>query len=327
MLFAFLFASWLPLKRQPASQASYSCSSYIVMERHSYQVLEGSNIHLQRSVASISKIMTAIVALESGQTFDIVEVEAAATKQEGSSLYLKEGDTLTVLDLVFGLLLRSGNDAAFQLASYLGPGVDGFVVKMNEKARALGMNDTTFNNPSGLDVDDAGNISSAYDIAKLFSYCMKNELFAKVSGRKVYQSAYGSTWHNKNRLLNSYDKCDGGKTGYTTKAKRTLVTGAKDGETELAVVTLNCGGDFAFHRELFEKHFARYAYVPFLRPGLNIIGDQSVVSKENCGLVLEKDRVLGGTMLYQFDEEGQLLKMYFVTRDNDYIQVEKGGVA
>lgn len=303
---------------------SYSCSSYVVMERHSTLVLEGSNIHLQRSVASISKIMTAIIALESGRTFDIVTVEKEATRQEGSSLYLKEGDTLTLLDLVFGLLLRSGNDAAYQIASYLGPGVDEFVVLMNQKAQELGLRDSRFNNPSGLDIDDEGNISSAYDIAKLFSYCMQNEIFTRITSRKSYLSAYGSTWINKNRLLTSYDKCDGGKTGYTVNAKRTLVTGGKDQDMELTIVTLNCGGDFSFHRALYEKYFAKYVYVPFLVKGLNFIGSQVVKSQKDVGIMLDKEKFSGGTMLYQFDSEGKLLKMYFVTKDNDYLLVEGG---
>lgn len=294
---------------------SFIASSYIVMERHQREVLEGQNIHEVRSVASISKVMTAIIALESERIFDVVTATEEAIKQEGSSIYLKLGDKLTLLDLVYGLLLRSGNDAAYLIANYLGPGLPEFVSKMNEKARSIGMKNSTFNNPSGLDIDDEGNLSTAYDMALLFSYSMENELFRRIVNTSSYSSKYG-VFQNKNRLLKSYPNCEGGKTGYTLKAKRTLVTGAKKDDTLLTVVTLNCGNDFNFHKALYEKHFAKNAYVAFLTKGVNQIGGYRVYAKKEYGIILNKKEVNSKTIkLYRFDEEGVLHEMMVVLND------------
>lgn len=306
-------------KEIPAS--TFLATSYIVLERHQNEVLEGSNIHEVRSVASISKILTAIIALESEKIFDVVTATEEAIKQEGSSIYLKAGDRLTLLDLIYGLLLRSGNDAAYLIADYLGPGLGGFVRKMNEKAHSIGMKNSTFNNPSGLDIDDAGNLSTAYDMALLFSYSMQNELFKRIVKTTSYSSKYG-TFLNKNRLLKSYPYCDGGKTGYTLKARRTLVTGASKDDTSLVVVTLNCGNDFNFHQTLYEKHFNKYAYVPFLNKGVNDIGPYRVYAKKEYGLILPKEEVSKKTIkLYRFDPKGNLEEMMVVLKDGKRVVI------
>lgn len=153
----FTFFNWNNTK--PVSSAYYA-RSYIVMNRDDKSVLEGKDIHNPRSVASISKVMTCIIALESEHIFDLVEADEETTKQVGSSIYLTVGEKLSVLDLCFGLMLRSGNDAAYALANYLGGSQESFVEKMNFKAKEIGMLNSRFNNPSGLDIDEEGNIST-----------------------------------------------------------------------------------------------------------------------------------------------------------------------
>lgn len=163
-----IFLPFLKNNQSVTNKVEVPCSSYIVMNRLTNEVLSGKNIDLQRSVASISKIMTAIIALESDRLFDIITIDEEATRQEGSSLYLKKEEQISLIDLVYGLMLRSGNDAAYSIATYLSGDVIKFKDRMNAKAQELKMFNSRFNNPSGLDIDDEGNISTAYDMAILF---------------------------------------------------------------------------------------------------------------------------------------------------------------
>lgn len=324
LLFSFLSVIFtFNSPKNATNRPEIACSSYVVMNRLTYEVIAGKDIHLTRSVASISKIMTAIIALESDHLFDIVEITPESTKQEGSSLYLKAGDKLTVIDLVYGLMLRSGNDAAHALATYLSQDIDSFKIKMNEKAKKIGMNDSTFNNPSGLDVDDDGNLSSAYDMARLFSYAMQNSIFSQIVGSKEYRCQENHLWYNKNKLLKLYEYCDGGKTGYTLKAKRTLVTGAKKGATELAIVTLNCGGDFSYHKALYEYYLNNFEYIPYLSKGNNYISEHLIISDKNIGLWKSKDEISDKCIkLYRFDLDGNLIEMLFIDENNKVERIE-----
>ena len=160
-----------------AMDTSASCA--IVMDQNSNRIIYSKNIHTVRSVASISKIMTAILAIESGKMDEKVTVGDEILKAYGSAVYLQVGEELTLRDLVYALMLRSGNDAALAIANYVGDDVDEFVEKMNQKAVQIGMKNTTFHNPHGLD-EDEGNLSTAYDMAILTSYAMKNEEYKKI---------------------------------------------------------------------------------------------------------------------------------------------------
>ena len=222
----------------------------VLMESHTKRVLYEKNAHIQRPVASISKIMTAIIAIENVNLDDYVVVSKEATEQIGSSLYLRLGEEITIRDLLYGLMLRSGNDAAYLIAEYVGGNIDNFVYLMNEKAKELGLRNSTFENPSGLD-EDSKNISTAYDMALITKYAMDNPLFRKITNTIRYraQTKDGTIylWHNKHRLINRYDYIIGGKTGYTKLAKRTLVSVGNKDDLELIVVTLNSGDDWNDH--------------------------------------------------------------------------------
>ncbi len=239
---------------------STNASSSILMDIDSKRILYGNNIHDIRSVASISKIMTAILAIESGKLNNQVIINDSINKAYGSGIYVKVGEKLTLKDLVYGLMLRSGNDAALAIANYVAKDTDEFVKLMNKKANEIGMKNTTFNNPSGLD-EEKGNYSTAYDMALLMSYAYKNKDFQKIIGTKKYTLKTNMNtyiWHNKNKLLNSYKYCTGGKTGFTKKARRTLVTTASNNNLNLVVVTLNDGDDWNDHKKLFEYGFNNY---------------------------------------------------------------------
>lgn len=258
-------------------------TSYIVMEASSRQVLEEKNMHVSRSVASISKIMTCIVALENMALDTKIEIGEEIKKAYGSGIYIHIGDTITLQDLLYGLMLRSGNDAALCIAYHVGgESIEHFVEMMNQKAQEIGMKDTVFHNPSGLDEEDEGNQSSAYDMALLMAYCSENPTFNQIVSTKSYKRLDGQgTWKNKNRLLSSYEYCVGGKTGFTKKAKRTLVTRAKKEDVSLIIVTLNCGNDFEFHQSKYEEYFALYEKVLVLARGVHTIADQVVEVPED----------------------------------------------
>lgn len=244
-------------------------NKYILMDMDTNRIIIGENINEVKSVASISKIMTAILAIESGKMDDKVTVGDEILAAYGSGIYIKQGEILTLKDLVYGLMLRSGNDASYAIAKYVGGSVENFVKKMNEKAIEIGMKNTTFNNPNGLD-EEKGNYSTAYDMAILTSYAMKNNEYKKITKTKKYvlktnMNVY--SWTNKNKLLKLYKYATGGKTGYTKIAKRTLVTTASKNNINLVVVTLNDGDDWNDHIELFDYGFNTYKKYSILKKG------------------------------------------------------------
>lgn len=244
---------------QVASAApGVSANNAVLIEQSTGRVLFEKDAHSQESIASITKIMTAIIAIESGKMKEKVTVSREAIYTEGSSIYLEQGEKMTLEDLVYGLMLRSGNDAAVAIAEHVGGSLDGFVYLMNEKAKWLGMENTHFDNPHGLDSDN--HYSSAYDMAILTQYAMNNEKYREISGTTSYKSD-GRTysWINKNKLLTQYyEYCTGGKTGFTKKTGRTLVsTASKDG-MDLIAVTLNAPDDWKDHMSLYEWGFENF---------------------------------------------------------------------
>ncbi|WP_445612616.1 D-alanyl-D-alanine carboxypeptidase family protein [Geobacillus sp. YF-1] len=241
-----------------------SAKSAILMEQHSGRVLFAKDAYTKRRIASITKIMTAVLAIESGKMDDLVTVSARAVRTEGSSIYLRQGEKIKLRDLVYGLMLRSGNDAAVAIAEHVGGSVEGFVFLMNKKAAEIGMRDTEFANPHGLD-DAENHYSTAYDMALLMQYAMKNSEFRRISGTKVYRAPAppgeegARVWRNKNKLLTSlYEYCTGGKTGYTKRAHRTLVTTASKDGVNLIAVTLDAPDDWNDHIAMYEYGFSHY---------------------------------------------------------------------
>lgn len=247
----------------PNTYASTStASSYILMDASTGRVLQGKDINNKRLIASITKIMTCIIALEKADAESIVTVDESILKAYGSGIYIQIGEEIKLIDLLYGLMLRSGNDAAVMIASYISGSEEEFVKLMNNKAKEIGMTNTIFKNSSGLD-EEGGNYSTAYDMAILTKYAMKNDIYMTIVGTKSYQvkTNYKSyAWTNKNKLL-KYDYITGGKTGYTEKARRTLVSTASIDNMDLIVVTLNDSDDWNTHTDLYD--YAKNNYIPY----------------------------------------------------------------
>ena len=240
----------------PARAVSTSASSAILIDGESGRVLYEQNAHEERYIASITKLMTALVAMESGHDLDeVVTIKKEYTGAEGSSMYLREGEKLTLEALMYGLLLASGNDAALAVAGYCAGTVEEFVSLMNRKAVLLGMENTRFLNPSGLTQE--GHMSTAADMAKLAAACMKNEnIAAMVATRTI--TIGGRTFTNHNKLLWRYEGCIGMKTGYTERSGRTLISCAQREGQRLIAVTLNDGNDWADHTAMLDYGFAGF---------------------------------------------------------------------
>lgn len=254
-----------------ASQVHVSAQAAVLLDAESGRVLYEKNGHEPLRIASITKIMTAIVAIELGDLDDVVTVSPNASGVEGSSIYLLPGEKLSLEDLLYGLMLRSGNDAAVAIAEHIGGSVEGFVFLMNQKARELGMEHTVFSNPHGLDTHEE-HYSTAYDMALLSAYAMKNETFAQIVATKrktvpMPGEEWDRVWYNKNRLLSMYPYADGIKTGYTKRAGRTLVSSStKDGH-RLIAVTLNAPNDWQDHMALYEYGYRKYRQVTLAQEG------------------------------------------------------------
>lgn len=257
-LLLFLFCFVLLISKVNASRSS--AYEYILMDEVTGRVLEGKNIHNPKLIASITKIMSCILAIESNKVNDIVTVDDTISSSYGSGIYISVGEEIPLHDLLYGLMLRSGNDAALMIAKYVSGSIPDFVKLMNKKAKELGMKNTIFVNPSGLDNNKNGNYSTAYDMALLTRYAMQNKIYREIVKTKSYTvktNLKTYVWKNKNKLLN-YDYITGGKTGYTELAKRTLVsTGSKDGMSFI-VVTIKDSDDWNTHKTLYEEAFKKY---------------------------------------------------------------------
>lgn len=295
---------------------STSATSSILMDMDSGRIIYENNSHEVRSVASISKIMTAILAIESKKLDKTVKVSDVALEAYGSGIYIKPGEKLTLQDLVYGLMLRSGNDAALMIAEYVSGSVPKFVKKMNQKAQEIGMKQTTFHNPSGLDEDDeVGNFSTAYDMAILTSYAMKNKTYQKIVGTKKYTLKTNKNtyvWYNKNKLLTNYENTTGGKTGFTKKARRTLVSTASKDQLNFVVVTLNDGNDFQDHENLHEYGFTYYKKYRLLKKGTVKIEDEkyykneTLYIKNDIDYPLREDEKQSIRLSFQLNKKKQL---------------------
>lgn len=267
-----------------------SSRSAILIDQDTGRVLYSKNINEKRLIASTTKIMTAIIAIESGKLDDVVTINDSISKSYGSGIYIKPGEKITLRELVYGLLLRSGNDAALAIEDYLG-GHDKFITKMNIKAKKIGMNNTHFENASGLD-EESENLSTVYDMALLMKYANNNYDFREIDGTKkitVKTNKNTYIWHNKNKLLYSYKYATGGKTGYTIKAKRTLVTSASKNDVNLICVTFVDKDDFNTHKKIYEYGFNNYKrYLIINKKKLRINGYNNIFIKNNYYYLLKQ---------------------------------------
>ncbi len=253
-----------------AAPPSVSAQSAVVLDAASGRVLYDKNMERRSGMASTTKIMTAIVALESGNLEDTVKVSATAAGVEGSSMYLSAGEEITLEHLLYGLMLVSGNDAATAIAEHIGGSVEKFAAMMNDKAKEIGVENTHFDNPHGLATDT--HYTTAKDLAQITAYGLKNEKFAEIVSTKNKKvpwqgKSYQRQLNNHNKLLTMYDGCIGIKTGFTKATGRCLVSAVKREGMTLVCVTLNAPDDWNDHMKLYEDAFSRYHATPILTEG------------------------------------------------------------
>ena len=256
----FFFLSIFIVFLIPISVLADSAASSIVMDLDSGRILYQNSIHEERLIASTTKIMTAIVALENGDLTKKVTVGDEILSMYGTNIYVQVGEKMKLRDLLYGLMLRSGNDASVVIAKAVAGSEKKFVAMMNKKAQEIGMENTHFENPHGLD-EYTKNYSTAYDMALLSQYAYKNKTYRNIVSTKKYEVSTGGKtylWYNRNELLDNYKYCTGGKNGYTPKAGKTLVTTASKNGLNLTVVTLSDSDTYNNHQSLYEDIFSRY---------------------------------------------------------------------
>lgn len=254
-----------------------SANSAILLDGQTGRVLYEKQPDKQSLIASTTKIMTALIVCEQVNVLDRVCIPPEAVGIEGSSMYLKTGEIMTVQELLYGLMLHSGNDAAVALAIYCGGTVEGFAELMNDKAHRLGLRDTHFVNPNGL--DSPGHYSTARDLAVLAAYAMENPIFYQTVSTKTV-TVGGRSLRNHNKLLWQLDGADGVKTGFTKKAGRILVSSCTRDNRRLICVTMNDGNDWQDHKTLIESGFANYSVRQIVNKG-DCLGSASVISGES----------------------------------------------
>ncbi len=271
LLFGLLFFISINI----CSASSSSASSYVLMDETTSRVLASKDMNSSRLIASITKIMTSVLAIESGKVEDVVTVDESVLSAYGSGIYIEVGEEISLKDLLYGLMLRSGNDAAVMIATYIAGSEEEFVNMMNAKAKEIGMKNTTFYNSSGLPTP-SGNYSSCYDMALLTRYAMQYDLYKEIVSTKKYKVTTNKKtyiWNNKNKLLN-YDYITGGKTGYTEESGRTLVSTATIDDMNLIVVTIRDSDDWNTHLELY--NYAKENYVGYKvlnKNKFDVVGD------------------------------------------------------
>lgn len=244
------------------SAVSVSASASVLMNADTLTVYYEKNMNTKLPMASTTKIMTAVILCENAKLDGVVKVTYDMVAVEGSSMGLREGDRITYYGLLCGMLLASGNDAANTVAISIAGSTENFAKLMNEKAKEIGMKNTNFVTPSGL--DDERHYSTAYDMALLASYALKNQVIRDVVSQKSIQIEFGNpdikqTIRNHNRLLSIYENCIGIKTGFTKKSGRCLVSAAEKDGVKLIAVTLNAPSDWNDHCDLYDYGFLLFS--------------------------------------------------------------------
>lgn len=247
-----------------AESYNTSAKAMCVMEASSQRVLAQKNSSAQLPMASTTKIMTAITAIESGVDLNkVFEISPRAVGVSGTSLYLRAGEKFTLRDLLYGLMLISGNDASVAIGEYVGGSVEKFVEMMNKKAQEIGATNSHFDNTHGL--DSKNHYTTAYDLALITSYAMQNPTFKEIVSTKNIKitNSDGKNRYlkNKNKLLSSLEGCNGVKTGFTDDAGRCLVTSCERDGMDVVCVVLNCGPMFEESAALLDKAFKEYHLV------------------------------------------------------------------
>ena len=300
-IFLLIIVLIFGLNNYAVANSFVTAESAILIDAQTGQILYQKNIYQPRPPASTTKIMTGILAIEIGNLTDEVTASLEAAHEGGSSIYLSPGEKLTLEELIYGLLVKSGNDAAVAIAQHIGGSVENFAQMMNFKARQIGAKNTNFQNPNGL--PQKGHLTTAYDLAQITRYALKNDFFAGVvSTPKKRISWPEHSWDrilkNTNKLLTRCDFVTGVKTGYTRAAGRCLVASAKKDNREVISVVLKSNQMWEDSLKLLNYGFDNFNKKTVIKKGE--IVDQVEVANEKLNLkaaenfsriVSEKDKV------------------------------------
>ena len=310
-LCGFLLAAYCVAVVHPAAPASAETAkngvaparAECVMEANSRRILYERNGEARLPMASTTKILTAVTVLENCEDVkEEFEIPPQAAGVEGSSVYLKSGDTYSVEDLLYGLMLRSGNDCAEALALHTSGSIDAFAQRMNETAQKAGALESCFKNPHGLPLE--GHYTTARDLNLIACYAMQNDAFRQIVGTRYYQPR---NWANKNKMLKNYEGAVGIKTGYTKQAGRCLVSAAEKKGMTLVCTVLNCSPMYERSQQLLDEAFAAYENVRIL--GADTPVRVKVKVKTEAGYTKED-------LYYPLLPEEQLhLKMEIISRE------------
>ena len=290
----------LPGRGEPADQAG-EAKAMALMECGTGTVIAEKNADMRLPMASTTKIMTALIVLENCGMDETVSVPDEAVGTEGSSIYLRYNERITVRDLLYGLMLASGNDAAVALAVHTAGSTERFADMMNERAADLGLENTHFVTPNGL--NDPEHYTTARELCMIACEAVKNEAFREIVSTKYFRTSSGEyqrTFKNKNSLLWSFDGAFGVKTGYTMAAGRCLVFGAERDGMTLVGALLNCRPMFETAAELLKNAFSSYKTVRAVASGERIMSIKVENSVENILEIAAKDSIIA---LLKSDEE------------------------
>lgn len=317
--------------------ALVSAHSAIAIQAQNGEVYFEKNAHEKLPMASTTKIMTALVALENCDINNVISISKDAVGVEGSSVYLYENERLTLENLLYALLLESANDAAAAIAIEIGGSVEGFAAMMNDKARELGLENTSFENPHGLDSEN--HYTTAYDLAKITMAAMQNPIFEKiVSTYKRVIPLNGNEGArvliNHNKLLKNYDGAIGVKTGFTKKSGRCLVSAAERNGVRLICVTINAPNDWQDHENMLDLGFSLYKNKTFFEEYQftylhNIVGGVdstvSVANKEFISAIIRegscsiKQHIEIQSFSYAPIKEGEIIGQIYYTQGDKVI--------
>ena len=283
-LTTFLFGDFSSNIGKVSASNMTSAKGMAVLEMNSGRVLASHNMHTKLKMASTTKIVTALTVIENCKDLDTpFKIDDKAVGVEGTSIYLKYGEVLSAKELLYGLMLRSGNDASVALALHCAESVPKFAEMMNKTAQKCGANDSNFVNPHGLDAD--GHYTTAYDLALITTKALQNPIFKEIVSTKNIKISGGESGTrylvNKNRLLNSLDGCIGVKTGFTSKAGRCLVSAVERDNMTVVCVVLNCGPMFEESAELLNQAFVNFKNVELLKSYNNICSIPLVDGEKN----------------------------------------------
>lgn len=271
-----------------------------VAELYTGQILHCKNQNVKLPMASTTKIMTALIVIEDCDLDEVITVADEAVGTEGSSIYLKKGEKISVKDLLYGLMLRSGNDSAVALAIYHSGSTQKFAECMNERAKKAGATSTNFKNPSGL--PDTEHYTTASDLCKIACEAMKNPIFRKIVSAKSYTGEFRS-YVNKNKILKMVEGANGIKTGYTLKAGRCLVSSAKRDGMDVVSVVLNCPDMYERSKKLIENAFNKYSVGKIDQNTIFMCGIVPCKIENTGNFLIEKDKKVNYNIEQFSDEE------------------------